>query len=189
MLITDDGTAIRDDSSVIVFSIERFIRDKVEGGCCFICGRSRGQVALNDEHIISDWILRRAGLHDREITLPNETSYRYAQYKVPCCEPCNGMMDADRALHAPSRHRRARHGAVPPSVSAAEPDHSRRKDRRSCSQRHTAHCSPLVDAGMDRIAHSWFVDGIRPVELAARARIGNDVVGTHGAKSPIDLLN
>jgi hypothetical protein len=47
----------------------------------------------------------------------------------------------------------------------------------------------LVDAGMDRIAHSWFVDGIRPVELAARARIGIDVVGTHGAKSPIDLLN
>ena len=49
--------------------------------------------------------------------------------------------------------------------------------------------APLVGAGVDRIAHGWFVDGIRPVELAARARIGIDVVGSHGAKSPIDLLN
>lgn len=49
--------------------------------------------------------------------------------------------------------------------------------------------APLVGAGIDRIAHGWFVDGIRPVELAARARIGIDVVGSPGAKSPIDLLN
>lgn len=49
--------------------------------------------------------------------------------------------------------------------------------------------APLVGAGMDRIVHGWFVDGIRPVELAARARIGIDVVGSAGARSPIDLLN
>lgn len=48
--------------------------------------------------------------------------------------------------------------------------------------------APLVGAGMDRIAHGWFVEGTRPVELAARARIGIDVVGSAGAKSPIDLL-
>jgi hypothetical protein len=99
MLITDDGTAVRDDGSIIWFSIERFIRDIIEGGCCFICGRNRDQVAFNDEHIIPDWILRRAGLHDREITLPNGTSHRYAQYKVPCCEPCNSMMG--RAFEVP----------------------------------------------------------------------------------------
>lgn len=48
--------------------------------------------------------------------------------------------------------------------------------------------APLVGAGIDRIVHGWFVDGIRPVELAARARIGIDVVGSVGAKAPIDLL-
>ena len=49
--------------------------------------------------------------------------------------------------------------------------------------------APLVGAGVDRIVHGWFVDGIRPVELAARARVSIDTVGTAGAKSPVDLLS
>ncbi|HEY5329735.1 MAG TPA: hypothetical protein VIJ79_07625 [Acidobacteriaceae bacterium] len=49
--------------------------------------------------------------------------------------------------------------------------------------------APLVGAGVDRIAHGWFVDGIKPVELAARARIGIDTVGSAGSKSPVDLLS
>ena len=48
--------------------------------------------------------------------------------------------------------------------------------------------APFAGAGMDRIAHGWLVDGMTPTELAARARLGIDVVGTTGAKSPIDLL-
>jgi hypothetical protein len=43
MFISDDGSAVRDDGSVIVYTIERFIRDIVEGGCCFICGKSRDE--------------------------------------------------------------------------------------------------------------------------------------------------
>ena len=78
MFITDDGSAVRDDGSVIVFSIERFIRNIVEGGRCFICGKSRDEVPFNDEHIIPDWALRRTGLYEREITLPNETLHRYS---------------------------------------------------------------------------------------------------------------
>jgi hypothetical protein len=92
MFITDDGSAVRDDGRVIVFSIGRFIRDIVEGGSCFICGKSRDEVPFNDEHIIPDWVLRRTGLYERQITLPNETLHRYAQYKVPCCVPCNSLM-------------------------------------------------------------------------------------------------
>jgi hypothetical protein len=31
--------------------------------------------------------------------------------------------------------------------------------------------APLVGAGMDRVAHAWFVEKTRPLELAARARV------------------
>ena len=92
MFITEDGSAVRDDGTVIIFSIERFIRDIVEGDCCFICGKRRDEVLFNDEHVIPDWVLRRAGLYERQITLPNRTLYRYRQYKVPCCVPCNSLM-------------------------------------------------------------------------------------------------
>ncbi len=47
--------------------------------------------------------------------------------------------------------------------------------------------APLVGAGMDRIAHAWFVESIRPMELAARARIRLQRVGDPGV-SPVDLL-
>jgi hypothetical protein len=48
--------------------------------------------------------------------------------------------------------------------------------------------APLVGAGMDRIAHGWFVDGIHPIELTARARIALELVGLSTSKSPVDLL-
>jgi hypothetical protein len=92
MFLTQDGSAIRDDGTAIIFSIERFIRDIVEGDCCFICGKRRDEVAFNDEHIIPDWVLRRTGLYNKQITLPNGTLYRYREYKVPCCVPCNSLM-------------------------------------------------------------------------------------------------
>ena len=48
--------------------------------------------------------------------------------------------------------------------------------------------APLVGAGMDRIAHAWFVDGTGPHELAARAVTGLALVGTMGGVGPLDLL-
>lgn len=48
--------------------------------------------------------------------------------------------------------------------------------------------APLVGAGMDRIAHAWFVDSIQPIELVARARIALDLVGVGAGSSPVDLL-
>jgi hypothetical protein len=48
--------------------------------------------------------------------------------------------------------------------------------------------APLVGAGMDRIAHAWFVDHISPLELAARARISLDTVGATYAPKCVDLL-
>ena len=48
--------------------------------------------------------------------------------------------------------------------------------------------TPLVGAGMDRIAHAWYVDKLAPLELAARARIGLDTVGTPQGRKAVDLL-
>lgn len=49
--------------------------------------------------------------------------------------------------------------------------------------------APLVGAGMDRIAHAWFVQKIRPIELAARARMALAVVGSRAGSNCIDLLD
>jgi hypothetical protein len=48
--------------------------------------------------------------------------------------------------------------------------------------------APLVGAGMDRIAHAWFVQKIRPLELAARARMALEVIGTRPGTNCLDLL-
>lgn len=49
--------------------------------------------------------------------------------------------------------------------------------------------APLVGAGIDRIAHAWFVEKIRPMELAARARYALETVGSPGAPQVVDLLS
>lgn len=48
--------------------------------------------------------------------------------------------------------------------------------------------APLVGAGMDRIAHAWYVDRLSPLELAARARISLDTVGSPDSPKCVDLL-
>jgi hypothetical protein len=48
--------------------------------------------------------------------------------------------------------------------------------------------APLVGAGMDRIAHVWYVDNLRPIELAARARVALATVSDTNIESCIDLL-
>jgi hypothetical protein len=48
--------------------------------------------------------------------------------------------------------------------------------------------APVVGAGLDRVAHAWFVDRLHPLELAARARLRLDALGTGSGFPPIDLL-
>ena len=48
--------------------------------------------------------------------------------------------------------------------------------------------APLAGAGLDRIAHAWFVNKVRPMELAARARFGLETVGSNGGPDPVDIL-
>jgi hypothetical protein len=48
--------------------------------------------------------------------------------------------------------------------------------------------TPLMGAGMDRIAHAWYVDKLSPLELAARARISLDTVGANSGPKCMDLL-
>jgi hypothetical protein len=48
--------------------------------------------------------------------------------------------------------------------------------------------APLLGAGLDRIAHAWFVEKCDPLELAARANIRLATVGGASGHSPLDLL-
>jgi len=47
---------------------------------------------------------------------------------------------------------------------------------------------PLVGAGLDRVVHAWFTEGTSPVELAARAALAIELVGTEGGRHPTELL-
>ena len=49
--------------------------------------------------------------------------------------------------------------------------------------------APLVGAGIDRIAHAWYVDNLRSIELAARARVALAIVSDANVESCIDLLS
>lgn len=89
---TPDGSLVDDTGRVILFSVERFVRDIACGNCCFICGADRGEATFNDEHVLPDWILRKHALHSRTINLPNATQVRYGQYKIPCCKSCNSTL-------------------------------------------------------------------------------------------------
>lgn len=86
---TNDGSYIDNDGKIIFFSIEKFVKDIVKGENCFICGASKKRKKFNDEHIISNWILKNNKLHSYKITLPNNNRVKYGSYKVPCCCECN----------------------------------------------------------------------------------------------------
>ena len=47
---------------------------------------------------------------------------------------------------------------------------------------------PIVGAGLDRLAHAWFVEGTRPIELAARAELNLKLVGARGTATVVELL-
>ncbi|HYG69580.1 MAG TPA: hypothetical protein VD838_18035 [Anaeromyxobacteraceae bacterium] len=88
-----DGSVERPNGEVVYFSVDRFVTDIVQGGCCFVCGASPEDRAFNDEHVIPRWILRKFDLYDRKIGLPNGTKIPYRQYTVPCCEECNSKLN------------------------------------------------------------------------------------------------
>ena len=48
--------------------------------------------------------------------------------------------------------------------------------------------APLVGAGLDRVAHAWYVEGLAPIELAARAATRIELVGTSAGKNLCHLL-
>ena len=48
--------------------------------------------------------------------------------------------------------------------------------------------APLVGAGLDRLVHSHYVEGLQPLELAARARLNLDLLESLDGGSPVLLL-
>lgn len=87
-----DDAIVGEDGRVLLFRCERFVRDICQGDACFVCGAWPDDAVFNDEHIVPNWILRRYGLFNREITLPTGERRRYSGYKVPCCESCNTLL-------------------------------------------------------------------------------------------------
>jgi len=48
--------------------------------------------------------------------------------------------------------------------------------------------SKLVGAGMDRIAHAWYVRNMRPIELAARSKLAIQLVPDGDPLACVNLL-
>lgn len=92
MTDTTPKTIISLDGRILFYELNHFMKDIVNGDCCFICGATQDSKEFNDEHIIPDWILRRFNLHDKKITLPNQSKIQYSKYKVPCCKECNSEL-------------------------------------------------------------------------------------------------
>lgn len=87
-----DQSIIAQDGRILLFSCQRFIDEIVMGDACFVCGASPRDKLFNDEHVVPRWILRRYGLFDKEITLPNGERRHYRGYRVPCCVDCNSLL-------------------------------------------------------------------------------------------------
>ena len=87
-----DGSVINESGKIIFFSLQRFIDDISYGNCCFICGAKPSEKPFNNEHVISDWILRKFNLGNHFISLPNKRNVNYSKLKIPCCEECNSFL-------------------------------------------------------------------------------------------------
>jgi hypothetical protein len=87
-----NNTVFGKDGRILFFGLSHFKEAIVNGDSCFICGASPLERSFNNEHIIPSWIINRFGLHAKAINLPNGTSIKYSQYKVPCCEDCNSEL-------------------------------------------------------------------------------------------------
>ncbi len=89
---TSDGSLVDRSGRVLHFSVDRFVSKIVEGDACFVCGRARSDDQFNDEHVIPDWVLRRARVHHQRVTLPNGVLRTYAKHRLPCCRACNSAL-------------------------------------------------------------------------------------------------
>jgi hypothetical protein len=90
---TSDGSIVDSKGKVLCFSIKRFVNDISLGNNCFICGVSPTNTKFNNEHVLPKWLLKKHKLHNRKITLPNGSDYRYDRYVLPCCIQCNSLMN------------------------------------------------------------------------------------------------
>jgi len=58
---------------------------------CFLCARKLSAENRTDEHVVPQWALDRYDLRKRTLSLLNGTTYRYGQFKIPCCRDCNNV--------------------------------------------------------------------------------------------------
>ena len=87
-----DNSVETQDGRIVLFSVDRFLSEIANGDNCFICGAKPSTKEFNNEHVIPDWVLRDRGLHSGKIVLPNQGSYMYGRFVVPCCKECNQKM-------------------------------------------------------------------------------------------------
>jgi hypothetical protein len=110
--MSQDGSIVNRAGKVIFFSTQRFVDDICLGDCCFICGARPEDKPFNNEHILPEWLLRRYDLFSRTITLPNDRTFRYDRYTVPCCVDCNKLMGKVICRQPNPICRTERHGAM-----------------------------------------------------------------------------
>jgi hypothetical protein len=79
----------------LYFGMEDFKNKILQGDCCFICGASPEEKPFNNEHVIPGWILKKFGLHDKKMTLPNKARVLYGSYKIQCCQDCNSLLGSE----------------------------------------------------------------------------------------------
>lgn len=79
-------------NNTLFFSLEDFQEKIVRSSCCFLCGATPEDKIFNQEHIIPFWLLKKHNLFVRNITLPNNTIFKYGSYTIPCCIDCNSFL-------------------------------------------------------------------------------------------------
>jgi hypothetical protein len=85
-----DGSLLDESGKVLHFPTDRFLQEIVLPDSCFLCAAPRrSEAEFSDEHVIPNWILKLAGLHQKQMTMINGKRHRYGSYVVPCCVPCN----------------------------------------------------------------------------------------------------
>lgn len=89
---TEDGSILDENGNYVFISKEKFVADICIGSACFLCGQNKSPDAINDEHILPNWLLKKYALHNQTISLPNKTPFPYAQYKIPICIECNSLL-------------------------------------------------------------------------------------------------
>ena len=90
-IITSTNKTIDVDGKVIHYPMDEFLSEIVSTDSCFICGvlRESDDKEFNDEHIIPQWLLRRFGLFNEKMRLPNSQLTKYSSQTLPCCVECN----------------------------------------------------------------------------------------------------